>query len=66
MVPTKYVFYEPHYTGGHSEIIITCRQILEYMKNKYVDCNTYMTDDELIDDFCVIHYATKLIKDKEV
>ena len=52
-----YEFSEPHITGGHAVITVTRQQIIDYMKK--IDSDEYKnsTDDELVREFCVIHWA---------
>ncbi len=51
-------FIEPHITGGHAEIVISDRQIIEYMKKipKYVD----YSPEDMIDEFIAIHWAWEI------
>ena len=53
-----YEFVEPHITGGHATIIISESKILEYMKKVYP--NSELSDNELIEEFAIVHWASKV------
>ncbi len=55
-----YEFIEPHKTGGHSRVIISEDNIIKYMKEYVSPKKTQvLTDEELIDSFCVDFYAIR-------
>lgn len=66
MMSRKFTFCEPHITGGNAVITVSEDQILKYMKEyqyqKYLDKGIDPTDNDLIDDFCIVHWC---IEEKE-
>lgn len=53
----KYVFVEPHITGGSSTVEITGEQILKFMKNKKREEFKELSDEQLIESFLLTHWA---------
>lgn len=60
-------FVEPHPTGGRSEITISEEKIVECMKKNYPKMSEgiFVSDEDLIADFCTIHWAQEITKNKE-
>jgi len=56
-----YIFNEPHPTGGDSTVRISREQILEYEshhRSVWIETEE-PTEDQIIGNFCTIHYAWK-------
>jgi len=58
-----YIFNEPHPTGGDSTVRISGERIVRWMKNsknkKLLAVIDSLSEEEIIDEFCTIHYAWK-------
>lgn len=60
-----YQFVEPHPTGGSAVVTITGDQILEYMKKAYPEKSKELSDEQLIQDFCSVHWASEVTEQSE-
>ena len=56
----KYQFVEPHITGGDAVVTITEDKVVQYMRSMYPSSLSDLPDKELIDDFCIIHWAEEI------
>jgi len=58
-----YIFNEPHPTGGDAAVRISRENAIKWMRNsknkKFLAVIDSLSEEEIIDEFCTIHYAWK-------
>ena len=55
-----YGFFEPHQTGGSSFVTIDENSIISHMKEVYPDDYTSLNNEDIILDFCAVHWAFEI------